>query len=68
MLQEPPKAQLLAYEAGTGPKPARVAAVWVLHPSKNGFYEAVVQLPEAGGLDTVVSWKKVRALARHEST
>jgi Cu2+-containing amine oxidase len=68
MLQEPPKAQLLAYEAGTGPKPARVAAVWVLHPSKNGFYEAVVQLPEAGGLDAVVSWKKVRALARHEST
>jgi Cu2+-containing amine oxidase len=59
MLHEPPKAQLLAYEAGAGPKPGRTAAVWVLHPSKNGFYEAVVQLPEAGGPDAVVSWKKV---------
>jgi hypothetical protein len=60
MLQEPPKAQLLAYEAGTGPRPARCARVWVLHPSRNGFYEALVELSEVpGGKDFVTSWTKV---------
>jgi Cu2+-containing amine oxidase len=65
MLQEPPKAQLLAYQHGAGPKPERRALVWVLNPPKGDFFEAVVGLPEgagtAGAADVVRAWAKVRS-------
>lgn len=65
MLKEPPKAQLLAYEQGKGPKPERRALVWVINPPKGDFYEAVVRLSEvpgaaSGAQDTVRAWIKVR--------
>jgi hypothetical protein len=63
MLQEPPKAELLAFQHGAGPKPERRALVWVLNPPKGDFYEAVVGLPEgaaAGAGDVVRTWTKVR--------
>jgi hypothetical protein len=65
MLQEPPKAELLAYQHGAGPKPQRRALVWVLNPPKGDLFEAVVGLPEgagaaAGAADVVHAWAKVR--------
>lgn len=54
MLQEPPKAALLAYDQGRGPRPARRALAWLMHPATNSLYEAVVQLDDAG--DQVVEW------------
>jgi hypothetical protein len=69
MLQEPPKAQLLAYQHGAGPKPERRALVWVLNPPKGDFFEAVVGLPEGLGAagaaaDVVHTWAKVRRSSR----
>lgn len=67
MLQEPPKAALLAYESGQGPCPERVARVWVTNPPKGDLYEALVTLSEGGhaptssssssGKDTVQHWQ-----------
>lgn len=61
-LAEPPKAALLAYEAGAGPRPERTARVWVLHPASEGFWEAVVGLEAPGNAGGAVhSWTKVRS-------
>lgn len=68
MLQEPPKAALLAYESGQGPYPERVARVWVTNPPKGDLYEALVTLSEGGptsssssssGKDTMRQWQLV---------
>lgn len=68
LLQEPPKAALLAYEAGNGPRPARVARVWVTNPPVGHLFEAHVVLSEglgsataAGGKDVVTGWTHVSA-------
>jgi hypothetical protein len=47
MLKEPPKAALLAYEAGSGPRPERQALVWLTNPPKGDLYEAVVALGDS---------------------
>lgn len=62
MLKEPPKAQLLAYQQGKGPKPERRAVVWLLNPPKGDLYEAIVSLHEgaaAAAKDVVRVWNKV---------
>jgi len=75
MLQEPPKAALLAYESGQGPCPERVARVWVTNPPKGDLYEALVTLSEGGhaptssssssGKDTVQHWQLVSGSMLH---
>ncbi|WIA35530.1 hypothetical protein OEZ86_003956 [Tetradesmus obliquus] len=67
MLQEPPKAELLAYQQRRGPRPERRALVWVLNPPCGDFYEAVVALPEgvaaaAAAADVVRTWTKVEGV------
>lgn len=47
MLKEPPKAALLAYEAGSRPRPERQALVWLTNPPKGDLYEAVVALGDS---------------------
>jgi hypothetical protein len=69
MLLEPPKAALLAHEAGVGPRPERIARVWVTNPPIGDLYEAFVSLQEgpagsssssSGGVkDVVREWKLV---------
>lgn len=62
MLKEPPKAELLAYQQGVGPRPERRAVVWLLNPPKGDFYEAIVSLHEgsaAAAKDAVCRWNKV---------
>jgi hypothetical protein len=46
MLKEPRKAELLAYAAGSGPRPERRALVWLTNPPHGHLYEAVVALRE----------------------
>lgn len=62
MLLEPPKTELLAFYNGRGPRPRRRAIVWVLNPPHGHLYEGVVDLPEDGGADRMLSWKQVRGL------
>lgn len=57
---------LLAYEAGNGPRPARVARVWVTNPPVGHLFEAQVVLSEglgsataAGSKDVVTGWTHV---------
>jgi primary-amine oxidase len=69
MLKEPPKAQMLAFWKGRGPKPERRAVVWVINAPKGDFFEAIVALAEgpaalagsgaAAALDQVQIWRKV---------
>jgi hypothetical protein len=67
MLLEPPKAAMLAFEAGAGPRPERVARVWVTNPPIGDLYEAFVALQEgpavssssSGVKDVVREWKLV---------
>jgi Cu2+-containing amine oxidase len=56
MLQEPPKAAMLAYEAGEGPCPPRQALVWFIHPASSSFFEAAVVLPEVRHAPLMASW------------
>ncbi|KAI8475788.1 MAG: copper amine oxidase [Monoraphidium minutum] len=56
MLQEPPKRQLIDWYNGRGPEPPRRGVVWVLNPPHGKLFEAVVDLPPAGGPDTVLEW------------
>eukprot|EP00775_Hariotina_reticulata_P002821 gene2821-3114_t len=71
MLKEPPKAQMLAFWKGRGPKPERRAVVWVINAPKGDFYEAIVALAEgpaatagsgAAALDEVRIWRKMEGL------
>jgi len=61
MLDEPPKRQLIDYNNGRGPCPARRATVWVMNPPHGTLFEGVVELggPHSSG-DKMVAWTKVR--------
>lgn len=55
---------LLAYESGSGPRPERVARVWVTNPPVGDLFEALVLLPEgtassSSSRDVVREWKLV---------
>lgn len=67
LLNEPLKSVLLAYESGSGPRPERVARVWVTNPPVGHLFEALVLLPEGtaaatGSKDLVRQWTHVSGL------
>jgi hypothetical protein len=65
-LQEPPKAEMLAWYAGRGPLPARMAQVILLVPRREEVVEVLVRLQNdlriagAAPNDMLKHWKKVR--------
>lgn len=62
-LKEPRKADVLAYEAGTGPKPPRIVQCVLEVPLVKGVFEADVEMhPSDAALDTMSCWVQVHGV------
>lgn len=63
-MQEPPKQQLVHYEAGKVPSLPRLAFCVVQTPPAFAFYEALVDLGSYASASAVLSWVKVNRSAK----
>jgi primary-amine oxidase len=58
-LFEPAKAEVIAFEAGTGPRPARLVKAVIRDRAERATCEAVVTLDPHAGTAAVTSWRRV---------
>ncbi|MEW5302648.1 MAG: hypothetical protein WDW36_005411 [Sanguina aurantia] len=59
MLSEPLKHELLAFQAGRGPLPARQAQCVIILPQRKYAVEAIVRLGKSAAKDAMMEWNEI---------